>query len=128
MSNVSELMSGTIEKIKQTFDVNTIIGNPIVTGDGTTIIPITKMSIGVGSGGADIKPKASSKNDHDGFGGGGGAGLTIAPIAFLVVSNGEVKVLPINSPVSSTADRVVDMVPDVLNKINDFLDKKNKTE
>lgn len=128
MSNVSELMNGTIEKIKHAFDVNTIIGNPIVTADGTTIIPVTKMSIGIGSGGADIKPKGDTKNDNDGFGGGSGAGLTVSPVAFLVVSGGDVKILPINGPASSTADRIVEMVPDVINKVSDMLDKKTKSE
>lgn len=126
MSNVSELMNSTVEKIKQAFDVNTIIGNPIVTGDGTTIIPITKMSIGIGSGGADIKPKATSKNDNDGFGGGGGAGLSISPVAFLVVSNGEVKLLPVNTESPSAVEKVMDIVPDVLTKVSEFLDKKKE--
>lgn len=125
MSNVSELMAGTIEKMKQTFDVNTIIGNPIITADGTTIIPITKMSIGIGSGGADIKPKSSSKNDYDGFGGGSGAGLTVTPIAFLVVNNGDVKIIPVTGSESSTVDKVVQLVPEVVNKISDMLDKKS---
>lgn len=124
MSNVSDLMSQTVEKIRQVVDVNTIIGDPIVTADGTTLIPITKMSIGIGSGGADMKAKDSSQND--GFGGGSGAGITISPVAFVVISKGDVRILSINEPASSTADRVVEMVPDVVSKISNLFDKKNK--
>lgn len=125
MSNVSDLMAQTVEKIRQVIDTNTIIGEPIVTADGTTLIPITKMSIGIGTGGADIRPKDGSTKD--GFGGGSGAGITISPIGFVVISNGEVKILSINGPANSTADRVVEMVPDVVSKISDLFDKKKKS-
>ena len=126
MSNVSDFMSQTIEKIRQVIDVNTIVGNPIVTADGTTLIPITKVSIGIGSGGSDIKAKTGNLNATDGFGGGGGAGVTISPIAFVVISNGEAKILSINAPANSTADRMVEMVPGVVSKISDMFDKKSK--
>ncbi len=124
MSNVSDLMSQTVEKIKQIVDVNTIIGNPIITADGTTLIPVTKITIGLGSGGADIKAKGDVKNNNDGFGGGSAAGVTVNPVAFVCISKGEVKILPINVPANSTADRVVEMVPDVVNKISDMFNKK----
>lgn len=123
MSNVADLMAQTVEKIRQVMDVNTIIGNPIITADGTTLIPVTKISIGIGSGGADIKAKGDAKNNDDGFGGGGGAGISISPIAFVVISNGDAKILPINAQASSTADRVVEMVPDVVSKISDMFNK-----
>ena len=127
MSNVSDFMSQTVEKIRQVIDVNTIVGNPIVTADGTTLIPVSKMSIGIGSGGADIKAKTGNLNENDGFGGGGGAGITISPVAFVVISNGETKILPINTPANSTADRVVEMVPGVVSKISDMFDKKTNS-
>ncbi|MFI3115150.1 MAG: spore germination protein GerW family protein [Clostridia bacterium] len=122
MSNVSDLMSQTVEKIRQVVDTNTIIGTPITTADGVTLIPITKMSIGIGSGGTDVKLKDSS----DGFGGGSGAGITISPIAFVVIANGDVKILPINGPASSTADRMVEMMPDIVTKVSDLFDKNKK--
>lgn len=126
MSNVSNLMTETIEKIRQVVDVNTVIGETITTYDGTTLIPITKMSIGIGSGGADIKGKDAGTKD--GFGGGSGAGISISPVAFVVISKGEVKILPVNGPASTTADRVVEMVPDVVDKISDLFGKKNKNQ
>lgn len=121
MSNVSELMTQTVEKIRQVIDVNTIIGEPM-TVDGVTLIPITKMSIGVGTGGADIRPKENT--NFSGFGGGSGAGISISPIAFVVITNGEVRIMPVNEPASSTADRVVEMVPDVVSKLTDLFEKK----
>ncbi|MFI3227225.1 MAG: spore germination protein GerW family protein [Clostridia bacterium] len=126
MSNVSDLMMQTVEKIRQVIDTNTIIGDPIVTADGTTLIPITKMSIGIGSGGADLKSKDGSIKD--GFGGGSGAGITISPIAIVVISKGETRILPINGPANTTADRVVEMVPDVVSKISDLFEKKTKKD
>lgn len=126
MSNVADFMSQTIEKIRQVIDVNTVVGNPIVIADGTTLIPITKMTIGIGSGGADIKSK--TPNTEDGFGGGGGAGITISPIGFVVISNGEAKILPLNAQANSTADRMVEMVPSVVDKISDLFNKKDNNQ
>ena len=117
------MMDTTIEKIKQMVDVNTIIGNPIACADGTTIIPISKVSYGFASGGSDFPSK---KPDTELFGGGGGAGITISPVAFLVVREGNVRLLQIN-PVNTTVDRVVDMVPEVVDKISSLIKKDKKT-
>ena len=123
-SKASEFMTETLEKVRQMIDVNTIIGNPILTADGTTLIPVTKVSIGVGSGGSDFTGK--DVNASNSFGGGGGAGISIAPVCFVVISNGTAKILNINTPASSTADRMVEMVPDVVDRITDMFDKKTK--
>lgn len=124
-SNVVDLMEQTIDKVRQMVDANTVIGTPISVGDGTTLIPISKISIGLGSGGSDIKTKTQT---GFGFGGGGGAGITMSPIGFVVVSNGQVRIMPINEQASSTADRVVEMVPDLINKVSDMFENKNNQE
>ena len=114
-------MSTTMQKIKEMVDLNTIVGNPITTPDGTTIIPVSKVSFGFASGGSDL-PTSSPKQT---FGGGGGAGVTLQPIAFLVVHEGNVRLLQIATS-SNTADKVVNAVPDIIDKISDVLSKNPK--
>ena len=118
-SKVSDLMQATIEKVHELADTNTIVGQPIHTPDGVTLIPISRVSFGVGSGGGDY-----GKAQPRGFGGGGGAGVKIDPVAFLVIKDGVTRVLPVAVPPVSTVDRVVEMVPGVLDRVEKFFDKK----
>lgn len=118
---INGLMDTTMKKIKEMIDVNTIIGDPITTPDGTTIIPVSKVSYGFASGGSDLPTK---KDNKDCFGGGSGAGVTINPVAFLYVSKGNVKLIPIEK-YDGAVDRIVGMVPEVLDKVTDMF-KKNK--
>ena len=116
---VNELMSSTIEKIHEMVDTNTIVGQPIHTPDGVTLIPISKVNIAFGTGGGDygqVQPQS--------FGGGSGAGVKIDPVAFLVIREGVTRVLPVAVPPASTVDRIVEMVPDLMDKAEKFLDKK----
>ncbi len=110
--NVNTFLGVSIDKIKQMVDVNTVVGDPINLPDGLTIIPVSRMSYGFAAGGSDVPNKA----DRDVFGGGTGAGVNVTPVAFLVVRNGEVKMLPVNSKPDSL-DRAVSMVPDVVDKV-----------
>ena len=111
---IQGMMGTAMQKIREMIDVNTIIGDPITTPDGTVIIPVSKVSFGFGSGGSDWPNKNTAK---DLFGGGAGAGISINPLAFLVISNGEVKLLQMSFS-SNTADKMVNMVPDVIDKIS----------
>ncbi len=120
---IEGMMNTTLDKIKQMVDVNTIIGDPITSPDGTIIIPISKITYGFASGGSDFPSKSQQNKDF--FGGGAGAGVTISPVAFLTISNGNVKLLQID-PYNSSADRVIGMVPDVMDKISGFLSKKKE--
>ena len=123
---IEGLMGTTLEKIKQMVDINTIIGDPITSPDGTIIIPVSKISYGFASGGSDFASKVQT--DKSFFGGGAGAGVTISPIAFITISNGNVKMLQID-PYNSSADRIVGMVPDVVDKISSFVkESKEKKE
>ena len=113
-------MRSTLEKIHEMADTNTIVGEPITTPDGVTLIPISKISVGFGGGGTDYGKVAADKN----FGGGSGAGVKIDPVAFLVIKDGITRVLPVAVPPMSTVDRVIDMVPDLMDKVEKYFDKK----
>ncbi len=121
---IEGMMNTTMENIKQMVDVNTIIGDPITSPDGTVIIPVSKVSYGFVSGGSEFPTKNPEKPDL--FGGGSGAGITINPVAFITIKDGESKLLQIN-PYSNTADRVVDLVPDAIDKITGLFKKDKKT-
>lgn len=126
---IGELMATTMQKIKEMIDVNTIVGTPIRTVEGITIIPVSKVSFGFGSGGSDFVVKNQQPTDTHPFGGGSGAGINIVPVAFLIVNGESVKLLPVAPPAGGTMDRVVEMVPEVLEKVSDFFSKKKeKTE
>lgn len=121
---INSLMDTTMKKIKEMIDVNTIIGDPITTPDGTTVIPVSKVSYGFASGGSDLPTK---KENKDCFGGGSGAGVTINPIGFLVIAKGNVKLIPIEK-YDGAVDRIVGMVPDVMDKVVGYFKKDATTD
>ena len=123
---INSLMDTTMKKIKELVDANTIIGDPITTPDGTTIIPVSTVTYGFASGGSDLPTK---KDNRECFGGGSGAGVTIQPIGFLTISRGNVKLLPIDH-YDGPADRIVGMIPEAFDRISDFFrkDKADKTD
>ena len=120
---IESMMNTTMDKIKTMVDASTMIGDPITTPDGTVIIPVSKVSYGFASGGSDFVSKNAASKDL--FGGGAGSGITLTPVAFLAIHEGEVKLLQVD-PFNSTADRVVGMVPDVVDKISGLFSKKDK--
>lgn len=126
--NVPDMLENTIAKIREMVDVNSVIGTPITTPDGVTIIPVSKVSVGVAGGGFDYVPQ-NANNQENPFGGGAGGGVKVTPIAFLIVKEGSVRMLPIAVPANTTADRLVEMIPDTLDKVSAFIDthlKKNE--
>lgn len=123
-TSVSELLGISMEKVKEMADVNAIIGEPIKLDDGTTIIPISKVSYGFASGGSDLP----SKYDKNLFGGGAGAGVSIKPEGFFVVSpDGTAKMVPmtVSSDPISTA---IEKVPGIIDKVSGFIGKKKADE
>ena len=117
--SINNMVDTTIEKIRGLVDVNTIIGETIKLDDGTVIIPVSKVSYGFASGGSEFSGK--KVNDENLFGGGSGAGVTISPIAFLTVNRaGNIKVLHAE-PSPSTAEKVIDLVPDMVDKIGSII-------
>ena len=121
--NLPNMLENTIEKIRQMVSANTVVGDPIVTTDGVTILPVCKISVGLGGGGSDFVPK-NTNNQENPFGGGVGAGMKVTPVAFLVIKDGNVRMLPVAMPANSTAERIVEMVPDTLDRISNFIDSR----
>ncbi len=122
-NNVEGLMGVSVEKIRELVDANTVVGSPISMPDGTTLIPVSKVSYGFASGGSDLPSKSTSGL----FGGGAGAGINITPVAFITMKDGNVNILPVVAK-PDTLDRMVSMVPDVVNKISDKFGKKKDEE
>ena len=120
--NLPNMLENTIAKIREMVDVNSVVGEPITAGN-VTIIPISKISIGLGGGGSDFVSKNPNHQENP-FGGGVGAGIKVTPVAFLIVKDGSVRMLPVSAPANTTVDRLVDMVPDTLDKIASFIDSR----
>ena len=128
MSNsVPNMMEGMLQRIREMIDANTVVGQPITTPDGTTIIPVSKVSIGFGGGGSDFVSKNLNKMENP-FGGGAGGGVKVSPVGFLVVQNGTVRMIPVAAAASTTADRLVEMIPDTLDKVSAFIDSHTNKE
>ena len=111
------MLESTIAKLREMVDVNSVVGSPITTPDGVTIIPISKISVGFGGGGSDFASKNAKPGEMP-FGGGAGGGVKVIPVAFLIVKDGSVRILPISEPASTTADRVVEQLPDLVDKLD----------
>ncbi len=117
---IQSLMSVTMDKIRQMTDSNTIIGKPITTEDGTTILPVSKVSFGFASAGTDFDGKNAANKDL--FGGGSGAGVNIQPVAFLVIKDGCVRTIQLSEG-NNTLDRALTMVPELIEKVSALLKK-----
>lgn len=127
---IEGLMDTAMSNIKAMVDVNTIVGDAVTTPDNTVIIPISTVSFGFAAGGSEFSPKKGNVCDsatNSLFGGGSGGGANVKPIAFLVVSNGNVRLLPVGGS-SSTADKIIDIVPEMVDKLNSVISgiKKKK--
>ena len=121
--NLPNMLENTIAKIREMVDVNSVVGDPITTQDGVTIIPVSKISVGLGGGGSDFVSKNVNHHENP-FGGGVGAGVKVTPVAFLVIKEGNVRMIPVATPANTTADRIVELVPDTLDKIATFIDSR----
>ncbi len=117
--SASGILGTAIDKIKDMVDCQTIVGDAIDAGNGIKVIPISKVTYGFASGGSDFPTKSAKEL----FGGGGGAGVTITPVAFLVINNGDVSVKYVAEGADNSAERIISMVPDVVNKVGDVVSK-----
>ena len=117
---IQGIMDSTMQKIKEMVDVNTIVGDPMSTPDGATIIPISKVSFGFVSGGSDLNSKQEKAKEP--FAGGSGAGISINPVGFIVIKGEDVRMLQIsNNP--SSVDKLIDMAPDLIERLKAILSK-----
>ncbi|NLC73508.1 MAG: sporulation protein YtfJ [Ruminococcaceae bacterium] len=117
-NQMSEFMKASITKIKEMVDVNTVVGDAISGPDGITLIPISKVSFGFASGGSD------TKRAGDGVTAGSGAGIKIEPICFLLIKDGVVRTMSIQPPASNSLDRIVDLIPQLMDRADDIKAKK----
>ena len=122
---ISELLETTMQKVREMIDANTIIGQPVTTADGITLIPVSKVTFGLAGGGSDF----AKKNDPDnGFGGGIGAGVNIVPVAFIIAKGENVTLLHVAPAATSPIDRIIDTVPEIIDKVTEFIGKDKETE
>lgn len=130
-NKIPEIIKASLDNVRSLVDANTIIGDPIVTQTGTTIIPISKVSVGIATGGVDYNSKKENQQKPQNFGGGGGTGLTVSPVGFLIVdTNGDVEFLNVGQkgkpdPVDQIAD-LVERTPDIIEKIKNIFSKEPK--
>ena len=120
--NLPNMLDRTITKIREMLDSNSVVGDPITVGDNVTILPISR----IGGGGSDFSSKVPNKENP--FGGGVGAGVRVTPVAFLIIKDGSVRMVPVTAPANTTADRIVELVPETLDRIADFIDSRKKNQ
>lgn len=119
-NSISAMMEASMDKIRQMVDSNTVVGEPINTADGVTLIPVSRLSFGFGCGGGDYGKQP------DKVGAAAAAGVRVEPMAFLVVKDGVTRMLLVGTPAITTVDRVVEMVPQVMDRVESFIDKKRE--
>ena len=124
---INDMMAETIQKIRETVDANTVVGEPIRAGD-VVLIPVSRISFGFATGASEFGGKAPKAPGENPFGGGGGAGVKVDPVCFLAVSGTSVKVLPVEMPPLTGMDKVVDMIPDAVNRISGIIEKRKGGE
>ncbi|HHY98150.1 MAG TPA: sporulation protein YtfJ [Firmicutes bacterium] len=121
---IEGLMKTAMQSIKEMVDVNTILGDPVETPDGNVILPVSRVSFGFAAGGTDFEAGgAAPEGQGDGeaasgaspFGGGSGAGISVSPVAFLIVGNGQVRLLPVDR--NAIFDRLLDVAPQLLQQL-----------
>jgi len=120
---IGDMVETVMEKLKGMVDVNTIVGAAITTVDGITIIPVCKVNFALGTGGGDFSKKPNNDNN---FAFGNASGVTITPVSFLVVKDGNIRLLNISTPASGTLDRLVELLPEVVDKLSDMIGKRKE--
>ncbi len=119
---IGTLMQNTMESVKNILKVDTVVGDPIYTPDGITLVPISRISVGFGGGGVEFSGK--KPGDERPYGGGNATGVKIDPIGFLVIKEGVVRMINVTPPASNTVDRIIDLVPQVIDRVDAFIAKQ----
>ena len=118
---IGALMQNTMDSVKNILKVDTVVGDPIITPDGITLVPISKVSVAFGGGGMELSPKKAGERP---YGGGNATGVKIDPIGFLVIKEGTVRMVNVTPPANTTVDRIIDLVPQVMDRIEAFVEKQ----
>lgn len=124
---IGNMIDASLESIRKAADANTVIGDPIVTPDGTTVIPVSRIKLGFAGGGSEFSGKNAGEAKP--YGAGTGASVSVTPVAFLIFREGNCRVLPIPEPAANSVDRLIEMVPDAVDKITALWnDRKSGSE
>ena len=127
---IENIMTTTMDSIRDMVDVNTVIGEPISTQDGSTVIPVSKVSFGFVAGGGEYRcscgPKSAEDSGRMPFAGGTGAGVTIHPVGFLVTSEDSVRLLPTQP--YAPADRIIELMPQLMCEVKNLLQNRNQQD
>ena len=123
---IGELMQSTMENVRSILKVDTVVGDPIVTPDGITLVPISRISVGFGGGGVEFAAKRIGQERP--YGGGNATGVKIDPIGFLVIKDGVIRMINVTPPASNTIDRLIDLVPQVIDRVDSFIDKQKNAD
>ncbi|MBQ5405029.1 MAG: GerW family sporulation protein [Oscillospiraceae bacterium] len=121
---IGELMQTTMDNVRNILKVDTVVGDPIYTPDGITLVPISRISVGFGGGGIELNMKNANGNRP--FGGGNATGVKIEPIGFLVIKDGSIRMVNVTPPASNTVDRLIDMVPQVMDRVDEFIARQKE--
>ena len=123
---IGKLMQSTMDNVRSILKVDTVVGEPIVTPDGITLIPISRISVGFGGGGVEFS--AQKVGQERPYGGGNATGVKIEPIGFLVIKDGVIRMINVTPPASTTVDRLIDLVPQVMDRVDNFIEKQKNAE
>ena len=121
---IGELMQTTMENVRNILKVDTVVGDPIFTPDGITLVPVSRISVGFGGGGLEFGAKKNGEARP--YGGGNATGVKIDPIGFLVIKDGNIRMVNIMPPANTTVDRIIDLVPQVIDRVDSFISKQNE--
>ncbi len=127
-SQINEVLGLTMQKLKEMVDVNTVVGTPITTPDGVTVIPVSKVSVGFASGGSDFAPKSLPANKANCFGGGTGAGISVTPVSFLIIRGDNVRIINADPAPGGPIEKAIDLVPDLVDKVSGMIDQRKSAK
>lgn len=119
---ISQLLDASLESIRKMVDANTVVGDPITTPDGTTVLPISRIKVGYAGGGSEFTGKNASGSTP--YGGGTGASVSVTPVAFLICRDSGCRILPIPEPAVGTVDRLIELIPDIADKVWQLIETK----
>ncbi len=123
---IGELMQSTMENVRSMMKMDTVVGDPIITPDGITLIPISRISVGFGGGGVEFS--SDKVGQQRPYGGGNATGVKIEPIGFLVIKEGVIRMINVTPPANNTVDRLIDLVPQVMDRVDNFIEKQKNAE
>ena len=123
-----DMIASTMEKLQTLIDTNTVVGDPVITPDGTTVIPISKVTYGIAGGGSDFTTKTQKAGADNPFGGGIGANVTVMPVSFLVIKDGVTRMIPIAEPAHTSFERLIEKAPEFADKVMAYIDEKKEQQ